>query len=172
VLPTSRNTTYGPASPVLSADLDDIQDCIVGAKRPSTPRGFFPAFFNAPANWFCNVGASTYWLSQAGATAAWFTVPVETGDRVTSLQFNVFGDGVADCTWQAWIMSALQVGTKIADIQDINRAAAWGVFDLATDLVTPWANHTFAAGESLLIRAAPTAQNYQIGNGRLIWDRL
>lgn len=34
-LPTTRNTTYTPASPVLSNDLNAIQDCIVGHKHPT-----------------------------------------------------------------------------------------------------------------------------------------
>lgn len=36
MLPTSRNTTYNAASSVRSADLDAIQDCIIGKKFPST----------------------------------------------------------------------------------------------------------------------------------------
>jgi hypothetical protein len=36
-LPSSRNTTYSASSPVKSADLNALQDCIVGNKHGSMP---------------------------------------------------------------------------------------------------------------------------------------
>jgi len=32
-LPVSRNTTYGAESPVLSGDLNDLEDCVIGHKH-------------------------------------------------------------------------------------------------------------------------------------------
>lgn len=47
MLPTSRNTTYGANSPVLSADLDDIQDCIVDAKHGEIEFGHYATDFRS-----------------------------------------------------------------------------------------------------------------------------
>lgn len=172
MLPNSRNTTYGPASPVESADLDDIQDCIVGSKRKSTPRTFFPTLLDGP-NWTKVFGAGTsYYVAAGGVLTAWFSVPVDEGDRVTDLLINAYGDGAVDATIAAWYFDAAQVGHLIATVTDLDRAAAWGFVSLAADIVTPWANHTFVAGESLMIGVSPTGANYRLGNCKLIYDRL
>lgn len=45
-LPTSRNRTYSPGDAIRAADLVDLQDCIVGMKRPEFELVLGPSAWN------------------------------------------------------------------------------------------------------------------------------
>lgn len=166
-LPSDYEEIVTSASTVKPATIMKIQAAIIGDKKASKPKTFFPAFINSPANWTAPAGIGAHWLSNAAAVAALISVPMEAGDRVTGLSFSANGDGVVDCVYTVWAMSVAQAGTQLATLADNNRPLGWGVASVAP--FTPW---TFSAGESLLIQVAPNAGGYRLGNGQLFYDRL
>lgn len=61
-LPSTRNTTYGAASPVLSNDLNAIQDCIIGRKHGDIviPLRINPDFISTTsAKWYLDLPVGT-----------------------------------------------------------------------------------------------------------------
>lgn len=171
-LPSTRNTNYASgSSPFKAADMNAIQDCIVGNKKPSMTRAFFASGIvpSAPAGLNINIGiggTQNYIVSTAAPTFL-VIVPTEVGDRVTGLRANAFGDGAADCTYTVQVLDLTQAGTNLASATDTNRAAAWGEFN-----ITAFTAHTMAVGELLAVYVAINAANYRIGNWRLTYDRL
>jgi hypothetical protein len=92
-LPFSRNTTYTAGDPILSADLNAIQDCIVAGKHGdlvlllSAAAGMAPSAANA---WdFTGAGAEPFWATP-GATLQHVTFPIvlPVGKRIKS--FSVY----------------------------------------------------------------------------------
>jgi hypothetical protein len=64
-LPSSRNTTYTPASPAKSNDLNDIQDCIIAGKHDDQ------------VHWYAGSKAAL-----PSASAPFYTVDDATGDAI------------------------------------------------------------------------------------------
>jgi len=99
-LPTSRNRTYAATSPIRSADLNDMQDCIVAYKHGSLQLPLSAAAFqpNALANGDYAAGtvpllttATTRWLfthtTTSGQRGLGASVPLPAGTRITSVKF-------------------------------------------------------------------------------------
>jgi hypothetical protein len=96
ILPAGRNTSYSPgATPVHGADLNDIQDCIIGAKHPSLP---FP---HAAAAFAIQTGTATIangrWSFGASSQLV-SPVRFPVGTRITSLVFGYTRGGVGNIT--------------------------------------------------------------------------
>ncbi len=169
-LPTSRNTTYSPGvTPVKAADLNALQDAIIGGKRASTQKVFFPFGAIQISNFTHTIGGGSdeYWLSTAAAVM-YVPIIMEAGDRITRLQCNVYGDGAADGAITLLKLGTNQVQTTLASIADNNRPAAWTLLEI-TSVALPY---TMLAGESLVLNFSPNAANYRHGNVVLTYDRL
>lgn len=149
-LPISRNTTHTPNAPVLSVDLNAIQDCIVGGKRGSVDEGFRPLVIDttggtvfAASNSGHGLDGSEFYAIASGGSTKRIPIPMAVGDRLLALKVDALGDGVADATWTVYKQTRAQLqasttvwaGTCIqtagVGIVDTNRAAAWGVLDLS-----------------------------------------
>jgi hypothetical protein len=174
-LPVSRDTTYAASSQVKSADLNDIQDCIIGNRKPTMTKIFGPNGGGilplAPANWSAagpnpNPGGNYFW-SVGGAVAFMVYFPVEVGDRITGLSARAYGDGAADCTFTAGYFDASGVLQTLGSLNDVNRAAAWG-----DAVMGGWTNHTIVAGEILGCYVQINAANYRIQKWAVTYDRL
>lgn len=176
-LPTSRNTTYAAGSQVKSADLNDIQDCIVGHKRPTFKRTFYPKFVIPGTNPFTGAlaGASHLVWSSAGAANAIFDIPYEDGDRLINLRYWAAGDGAVDLTlgkifWSSDLTGAL---STIANWTDNNRAASFGLVDVAAISTGPtFTPTTLAADGDLFVQLITNAANYTLGPFTAWFDRL
>lgn len=169
MLPTSRNTDYTPASPVKSADLNDLQDQIIAlwsgkhgdvvgtisAAAPGIEAATTGAAVQTPVRWtFTSSGAIHYPL------------PLRQGDRLKSITFARKGDGAADIGLADVIKTtAAGVDTVLETISVNNPAAAWA--DTTID-VDP--DYTLAAGDTITLRITATAANIQIGNIRFTYD--
>jgi hypothetical protein len=167
-LPTSRNTTYTPgSSEVKGNDLNALQDAIIGGKKASRTRSFFPWLLTGTNIAMAGtVGVDMWWqTSNVGGGYVW--LPCEVGDRITGLKINAYGDGVVDCTHTVHKISTAQALASMGSIADLNRAAAWGVVD-----VLPFTPTVIAAGEGLILQLAYSGLGYRLGNIQLIYDRL
>lgn len=85
-LPVSIPTTYTPGSPVLSADLNAIMACIVGAKHPALPHGISAAEWapKVPANGTLGAGQ---WTGSGAVTLVAGLSFVPAGDRITTVNY-------------------------------------------------------------------------------------
>ena len=177
-LPYSRNTTYGTQTPVLSNDMNMLQDAIVALNLLNTSPGSqsfwtrsgkraIPLWLlptSGVGDWSWN--AAGYMISVASlANGGRVQVPFEIGDRVTGLEARVFGDGAADVEWSLTVYDAAGAATAIASATDTDRAAAWGTF---APSVTA---HTMADGESLVLGFDPNASGYRIKHVYLSFTR-
>lgn len=172
-LPTSREANHGAQSPIAGTTVDKIQDCIIGAKKPSLVRTFGPNGGGvsplSPASWTNSMGTSptqNYFVSGA-ATSFLVHLPCETGDRITGITVRAFGDGAVDCTFTAGYLDSSGVLQPLATFTDTNRAAAWG-----DAILSPWTNRTLLAGESLACHVNINAINYRIQKWLVSYDRL
>jgi hypothetical protein len=96
-LPSSRNRTYAADSPVRSADLNDLQDCIVDGKHGDRTLIFGAAAFNvqtAVANWATatvpqrDEGQWSFAAAAAGRIVAPVILPVGTRIRTVTWHFD------------------------------------------------------------------------------------
>ena len=85
-LPTSRNTTYGASSPILSADLNALQDQIVGVKHPATPRVLGASSFLVKQG-TATLGAGQWTFGAVTDLVKSLADLVVVGDRLTTVQF-------------------------------------------------------------------------------------
>jgi hypothetical protein len=88
-LPTSRNTTYAAGSQVKSADLNDLQDCIVDSIHSDRVLMLGAAAGqSAPGEWVYYSGITTTtarWKPTAQGDVALFPLPLRAGDRIRSI---------------------------------------------------------------------------------------
>ena len=166
-LPSSRNTTYTTASQVKSADLNSVQDCIVGIKRPSAYRWITPSRANVDAGNTYQADGLSY--AAAGTFAGMVMPDVMEGDRVTAFAVRHLGTATG---WTAVYTLNLNKGdgspTVLGSLSIVNPAASWATYALT--LGTP---HVMLPGESLYLSetaGAPVAN--KLGNAGYASDRL
>ncbi len=128
-LPGSRNTTYGADSPVKSADLNDIQDCLIGGKHGDKVLHINPAWGRGTADTIDSGGVVT--MQNAGS--AWsVSLPLLVGDRVKSVTVRMFGDGAQDTTLRLKKYTD-GVGADLETLAINNTPAAWTDFTMNVD---------------------------------------
>lgn len=172
-LPTSRNTNYSPgATAVKAADLNDLQDAIIGSKRKPFVRSFWPkiiadGLLAAGFTKTSGPGFNPYIKSAANNSQAYIEIPCEEGDRITGLSIEAFGDGAVDCDHTVFYGVGMNAFGNIAIVTDTNRAAAWGNF-----VITPLTATVIGARGGLFLLSQSNAANYQIGLMHATFDRL
>lgn len=128
-LPASRNTTYAAGSQVKSADLNAIQDCIVGMKKPSFTRLFWPRLIlNTVFIETDTAGFAPVFYKSNAAGRAYFVVPAEVGDHLLAngITMEFFGDGAVDnAILVTHTTSVGSVGTTLNAFTLTNTPAAW-----------------------------------------------
>ncbi len=99
-LPVSRTVTLGPCDPIPTSLINEIQDNIIGHKRPSFRRSFLPQFKVITGGSFVAAPNPThplqylYQVSTARSLASGqFDVQFEEGDTFTGLTIEAYGDG-------------------------------------------------------------------------------
>lgn len=164
-LPTSREETVTSAGIVKPATINTLQDCVIGHKKPALVRTFSPHIGMITSGTFTH-GSSGAITSSAAASVR-FCLPVETGDRITGLQVEVFGDGVVDATYELFASNSAGVVYLVAAATpDNNRPAAWGTL---APVIAPY---VMPADKALILGFGINAANYSIGTMRLYYDRL
>lgn len=143
-LPSSRNTTYSPATPIKSADLNLIQDCLVGAKRSSAWRWMSPCTPNVINTNTMNLDGVMF--AAAGHFEGMSLGMWQEGDRITGMAVRHIGTGVS-CTPVYTLNANLGNGAPvvIGTLTFVNPGATWNTYTytLATPYVLPAAVSLF-----------------------------
>lgn len=176
--PSSRLTTYAAAAAVKSNDLNALQDAIIAGQHGDVTLQIPPtqAYLIPGANQFQITGAAPpvapnpLIMTSTGASAGLIiAIPLRAGQRLKSLVFARFGNGVTDTTTcTLYKTTALGVGADIASggIVVTNAPAAWA--DSTINVTAPAA---LAAGDAIAFMLVVNAANWSIGNIRYTFDR-
>lgn len=168
---TGTNSIASGTSPTVAGSLAVHGNVTVdGVIISHQPRVEYPSFLEAggfvaginPVNPSFSVSYNT-----AGAvTNALISVPFKAGDSLINIRYQAAGNGSADLITGA-IFYAPSMGVTAVQLTgwtDINRAAAWGVVDVALigsgPVLVPT---TLAAGGSLLVQLITNAAGYSVG---------
>jgi len=137
-------------------------------KHGTRQRQSLPAYSYSQGTLAWTFAATAY--LQATTSGQWMMpLTMMSGERITDVQVNAFGDGAADTTYTvAWISASGQTVTNLFQQTDSNRAAAWGTFLLSS--LGTFTAHTMADGESLYLFANAVSGNYRWGNVAWIYD--
>lgn len=160
-LPTSRNRTYAPGSQLFSADLNDLQDCIVADKHGARWQ-FFTAgrgvqevnvAFDQPT-----VGTFNGGLRATGATTYVMPLSLPVGTRISNMKVRQRGiTGGGSSTYKLSLVTR-----SVPNPSDIFQATVPdpgnGVFvdHTAAAIVTPT---TIADGDTLIFTAGMATLN-------------
>lgn len=133
-LPLTRNTTYTPASPVYSNDLNFIQDCIVGDKHGTVEwMHGGPAFTLVPGG---NAAlANGQWTFGAVSTLV-SHLRGGVGTRITSVRFGYNRGGAGNITLKLR-MRNVATGAPATDVVSQVINAGTGYTTITLDNTTP-----------------------------------
>lgn len=170
--PNSRLRTYAATSPVSSNDLNAIQDAIMNGQHGDRVLNLSPTIgitqnIGSYAFVWAGTGNPISFKFTAGGVGMW-ALPLRQGDRLKSLTFARFGDGVVDITACEIVKTKADgTGSTLVALGGLplnNIAAAW------TDTVLDPADYTLLAGERLDLLVQPNAANLEIGSIRALYD--
>ena len=164
-LPGSRSYTLVPGSSEVPASvINELQDCIVGNKKPTMWRTGFP-ITNGYGSWVAGSGNAL--ISTAGGVVGAIALPCEEGDRVTNFDLYVTGNGTADATFDLYMGSLLTTTTNIGTLTLTNQPGpAWAKVSI------PVAPRVLDPDSFLYLAMLPTGAGFYIGGWRLGYDRL
>jgi hypothetical protein len=164
MLPTSRNTTYSPGTPVLSADLNDLQDIAITltADVAAGKHGLITRVVpKAAAQWSASASGftPTEWIAGASSQEIVFPIVLFVGETLTAVRFKVAcaATDVVECEVfrnQPATANVLQLGSTESSVGHagaLETVAVTGLTELATAgtsysyyalvVVTAYANH-------------------------------
>lgn len=163
-LPVSINTTYTAASPVKSADLNDIQACIVAGKHGDKVKninGLSVVQISGTA-----ISKSFSFFTTAGACVLNFQPDLHQGDRIKQVSLRLSGNSVADIpAFDVYKVSAVGVETLLGTIAITNPPAG------VAEYVNNFADYQLAAGETVRVTLNPNAANLDIWGCFVTYDR-
>lgn len=152
MLPRSRNFTYGAGSALRSADLDDLQDAVVGAKHGVVTRWFPVQVAGALTNITWHPG----WLAANAGAAIIGGIPLPgllEGTTIIGAKVRYFGTAAAgNITATCYLHTAAGADPALAAKVIVNPGAAWASSDLVLDGAYP-VGHVMLAGEFLTLTA-------------------
>lgn len=170
-LPASRNTTYGAASAVKSADLNAIQDCIIGKKFGDTKRMIPGAVGVANSNTTREVNGYSNEIESSGATTITWPITFDVGDRIKSVKVTVLGNGVADIT-------ALDV-IKINGASGAGTYTSTSLFNVVpapntpatlTEIICDCTDTVIAAGDTIFVGMVINAAGIKVYRLEVLYD--
>ncbi|MGN6103744.1 MAG: hypothetical protein ACTHU0_01445 [Kofleriaceae bacterium] len=147
-----------------SADLNDIQDMVIGGKRGSVTRVMLPTI-RRPGDWlyYPVFSISMLFIQSSGPQTGDIAIPCYQGETVTGVVVSAAGNGSIDVAYMVYAIGPI-MGTdqiKLGSATDVGRSAAWG------DVVIPITPHKLAPGWSLVLTCTASAAGARIGNVRV-----
>lgn len=174
-LPTTRDQTIASAGVIPSSVLNDLQDCIVGAKHPSIAHWQAVAGGTAAANSPFNAASRGYLCSVNTNVSTGVTdIPVmapRVGTRITGFKFWSTVPGTSSTFWTRYMLNKFDPsGGKVA-LQTFDPApvSAAPLTEWSFSLTTPY---IMEDGKILLIDLAIDGINSYAGPFALVMDRL
>ena len=159
---------------MLSADLNALEDCVIGAKRPATTRTFWcsPAVFQTPGNWTQLINTGGINIHALAADAAVIALNgFEVNDRITACTLSRIGNASANGAYNLIVARSdgnqNLAGTIIGVGNDVAPAAVWADIALGS-----FVSHVMAAGEALFLEIATNAIGPSFGRIIVTYDRL
>jgi hypothetical protein len=168
-LPTSRNTTYAASSPVLSVDLNALEDCIIGNKHPTLEMCLDASVFKGDSLALGTMNAAGYLSSFSAAGIVRAGVPIPVGKRIISVEvFYSINGSAANLTpkLRKQILSTAVQADVVAGSADNTGAA--GVIE--SQLLT--ANHVVLTGNTYFIEVSVTNSLQRIYGAKVLFDSL
>lgn len=173
MLPASRNTTYTTDSPVLSEDLNDIQDAIIAGAHGDRvlTLSAYAAFVSDAAPGWTAAGGPGFITSTAGTNIIYVPIPLAIGARIKSVKVARYGDGAADFANMiiqryAAIGAGTLTGLGSSGVVT-NPAASWA--DTTITVASPTAA---VDGDSFFLEIVANAANLRVGSIRVTYDHL
>lgn len=159
-LPDSPNTVYAASSPIKSADLNDIQDCIVDGKHGQKYLAIPAAAARWDSGWsFAGNGNR---IISSGSAVAYFPIPACVGDEIGDLVVYHYGDGAADITEiDLYKIAPLPSGTQTS----MNTSGTASVTNAPASVVAKVVgvdNFVLGSGENAMVRIAVNAANIRL----------
>lgn len=159
-LPSSRNTSYSASSPIKSADLNDVQDCIVAGKHGIKYLSIPAALARWDSGWaFAGSGNR---VESSGSASLYLPVPAFVGDTLGDLVVYYYGNSAADIdNIDLYSVAPLPSGTATSR----NTSGSWSI---SAPTSTPAAavigidNYTLLSGENAFIRVVVNAAGIRI----------
>lgn len=96
-LPASRNRTYSATDPVLSADLNDLQDMVIGGRHGAL------VLCHPAIDAFATTGSPTignyYWQAAAAGNVMVLGLSLPVGGVITQIDAKINQNGATPVTW-------------------------------------------------------------------------
>lgn len=166
MLPASRNTTYTPGSPVLSADLNALQDMVVGNKSPSFTDWHAPSTPNSlgSGNSMANGGIA---LGTTGEFVGMPLGPIREGTRITAFSVRLLGGAIGKTV--SFNLVAGTGGTLLGTLAITTTSASFATYTLT--LGTPY---VITPGDALSLNqsALSNQSGMEVGPVGITSDRL
>lgn len=163
-LPLTRETTYAAGAPVKAADLNAFQDAVIAGAHGELKLVANAYALDRTGSVTMSGAAYALW---GGAGSVFWAPALRTGDRLTQLKLRVYGDGAADFTVGAYVISPAAALTQICPggttYAVTNPSAAWA--DVTIDLI----DTTLADGKALLVEIAGNAANLRLLSVGLVY---
>lgn len=137
-LPTSRNTTYAASSPILSADLNALQDMIIGRKFPAADFPFGGTAFQLQTG-TAQVGAAAdnWTFSAVSQLIANLSRSFGVGTRLNSLKFAYNRGGAGNVTLSLYKRNIVTNAARVTiATTTINAGTGWTTTTLSPVYVT------------------------------------
>lgn len=166
-LPTTRNRTYNPTDPVNSNDLNDLQDCVVGAKHPQME-------INIPASSFRGDSTALGQYNQlgyvtgfgaAGKVVAELRAPV--GTRIVSVVQYYDINGTASTLTPRLMRQNHASGAQNPVVSGSGDNTGTGI-----ESQTLGANHVVLTGEAYFLEVTVAVANHRVHGAKVLLDRL
>ena len=130
-LPDDRNTTYTPDAPVLSQDLNDLQDAVINGAHGEVVEQYSPIISNRTN---ANVTGSGTVLTASSGASVQVAVVARVGDVLKGVTYRLLGNGAADVTAAKLIkVSASGVASALGDDPQTNPPASWATYAIDID---------------------------------------
>ena len=113
-LPTSRNTTYAPGSDIRSADLNALQDCIVGGKHGLISRPLGATSFLLTAGGAASLASDRWTFSGSAGLFCNLALPV--GTTITEIIWRFDRGGGGTMTFKLIRRTLLDNVTAAVDV--------------------------------------------------------
>lgn len=175
MLPYSRNRTYGDGTPVVPADMNDLQDGEIGGKHGTLTAWFAPTLCVASTNFAQHQG----YIEATGAPATIFGIPIPLtlpeGTLILGLKLRAKGTGGGPAgigtgiafTLERWFGDGTVDGASQAFAQGVV-ANAWATF---TTLFTVPNQFSMVASESLVANLSADTIGQRISSLGIVYAR-